>query len=199
MHTGNNMKQQKMILKNLFSQFLISIQKMMLTSKNSQQKNACFALIVMFVFQKINLLIKQILAPVWIRGERNQDWPGYYFHLEPGKSFLGGGTWQPDPDKLKKVRQEIDYCFDEFKKIISSKKFKTLYGDLYTGEGIQLSKVPQGFEKDNPASEYLKFKSWLVIADIKDADLTSKDLVSKTVAAFGIMQPFVKFLNRPLE
>jgi len=124
---------------------------------------------------------------------------GYYFHLEPGKSFLGGGLWQPDPDKLKKVRQEIDYCFDEFKKIVSLKKFKTLYGDLYTGDGIQLSKVPQGFEKDNPASEYLKFKSWLVITDIKDADLTSKDLVSKTVAAFGIMQPFVKFLNRPLE
>jgi len=38
-----------------------------------------------------------------------------------------------------------------------------------------------------------------VIADVKDADLTSKDLVSKTVVAFGIMQPFVKFLNRPLE
>jgi uncharacterized protein (DUF2461 family) len=59
--------------------------------------------------------------------------------------------------------------------------------------------VPQGFEKDNVASEYLKFKSWLVISDIKDADITSKDLVSKTVTAFAIMQPFIKFLNRPLE
>ena len=96
-------------------------------------------------------------------------------------------------------KKGIYRSFNEFKKIVSLKKFKTLYGDLYTGEGIQLSKVPQGFEKDNPASEYLKFKSWLVTTDIKDADLTSKDLVSKTVAAFGIMQPFVKFLNRPLE
>ena len=124
---------------------------------------------------------------------------GYYFHCEPGQSFVGGGLWMPMPEELKKVRQEIDYCFDEFKKLISSKKFTAIYGNLYTGEGTQLSKVPQGFEKDNPASEYLKFKSWLVIADIKDADLTSKDLVSKTVAAFAIMQPFVKFLNRPLE
>jgi uncharacterized protein (TIGR02453 family) len=133
------------------------------------------------------------------RGGKKSGLAGYYFHLEPGKSFLGGGIWQPDPDKLKKVRQEIDYCFDEFKKIVSSKKFKTIYGDLYTGEGIQLSKVPQGFEKDNPAAGYLKFKSWLVINDISDEELTSKNLVNKTIDAFCIIQPFVKFLNRPLE
>src|ERR1043166_7418276 len=132
------------------------------------------------------------------KGGKKSGFAGYYFHLEPGKSFLGGGLWMPSDDALKKVRQEIDYCFDEFKKIVSSQKFKTIYGDLYTGEGIQLAKVPQGFEKDNPASEYLKFKSWLVLTDIRDADLISKDLVSKTVAAFEIMQPFVKFLNRPL-
>ena len=150
-------------------------------------------------FSKDKSPYKTNLGASMDKGGKKSGLAGYYFHVEPGKSFLGGGLWQPEPDKLKKVRQEIDYCFDEFKKIIASKKFKTLYGDLYTGEGIQLSKVPQGFEKDNPASEYLKFKSWLVITDIKDADLTSKDLVSKTVAAFGIMQPFVKFLNRPLE
>ena|SRR5438067_325647 len=133
------------------------------------------------------------------KGGKKSGLAGYYFHLEPGKSFLGGGIWMPQPDSLKKVRQEIDYCFDEFKKIISNKKFKTVYGDLYTGENVQLSKVPQGFEKNNPAAEYLKFKSWLVLADVSDSALTSKDLVAKTVEAFYVMQPFVKFLNRPLE
>jgi uncharacterized protein (TIGR02453 family) len=132
------------------------------------------------------------------KGGKKSGFAGYYFHLEPGKSFLGGGLWMPSADALKKVRQEIDYCFDEFKKIISSKKFKTIYGELYTGEGIKLSKVPQGFEKNNPAAEYLKFKSWLVLTDISDAELTSKNLVPKTVDAFCLMQPLVKFLNRPL-
>src|SRR5262249_20572409 len=132
------------------------------------------------------------------KGGKKSGLAGYYFHLEPGKSFMGGGLWQPESEALKKVRQEIDYCFDEFKKIISSKKFKTVYGEMYTGEGIQLSKVPQGFEKDNPAAEYLKFKSWLVLADISDAELTSKNLVMKTVDAFRQLQPLVKFLNRPL-
>ena len=132
------------------------------------------------------------------KGGKKSGFAGYYFHLEPGKSFLGGGLWMPSADALKKVRQEIDYCFDEFKKIVSSKKFKTIYGELYTGEGIKLSKVPQGFEKNNPAAEYLKFKSWLVLTDISDSELTSKNLVPKTVDAFCLMQPLVKFLNRPL-
>ncbi|HEV8286530.1 MAG TPA: DUF2461 domain-containing protein [Chitinophagaceae bacterium] len=133
------------------------------------------------------------------KGGKKSGLAGYYFHLEPGKSFLGGGIWMPQPDALKKVRQEIDYCFDEFKKILTSKRFKTIYGELYTGEGVQLSKVPQGFEKDNPAAEYLKFKSWLVMTDVSDKDLTSKNLLTKTVDAFYLMQPFIRFLNRPLE
>jgi uncharacterized protein (TIGR02453 family) len=132
------------------------------------------------------------------KGGRKSGLAGYYFHLEPGKSFLGGGIWMPQPDYLRKIRQEIDYCLDEFIKILSAKKFKALYKDLYIGEDVQLTKVPQGFEKDNPAAEYLKFKSWLVLADINDSTLTSKDLLSKTVDAFHVMQPFVKFLNRPL-
>ena len=133
------------------------------------------------------------------KGGKKSGLAGYYFHLEPGRSFLGGGLWMPQPDALKKVRQEIDYCFDEFKKIISSKKFKTVYGELYTGEGVQLTKVPQGFEQTNPAAEYLKFKSWLVLTDLSDADLTSKNLLKRTVDAFGLLQPMVKFLNRPLQ
>lgn len=132
------------------------------------------------------------------KGGRKSGLAGYYFHVEPGKSFLGGGIWMPQPDYLRKIRQEIDYCLDEFIKILRAKKFKALYKDLYIGEDVQLTKVPQGFEKDNPAAEYLKFKSWLVLADIDDSTLTSKDLLNKTVDAFYVMQPFVKFLNRPL-
>jgi uncharacterized protein (TIGR02453 family) len=132
------------------------------------------------------------------KGGKKSGLAGYYFHLEPGKSFIGGGLWIPQPDALKKVRQEIDYCFDEFKKIIASKKFKTVYGELYTGEGVQLSKVPQGFEKENPAAEYLKFKSWLVLRDISDQIVTSKDLLKTTIDSFCVLQPFIRFLNRPL-
>jgi uncharacterized protein (TIGR02453 family) len=133
------------------------------------------------------------------KGGKKSGLAGYYFHLEPGKSFVGGGLWMPEPPIVKRVRQEIDYSLDEFKKIVTGKKFKEYYGDLYTGENVQLAKVPQGFEKDNPAAEYLRFKSWLVLHELPDAELTSAGLVKNVVTAYKLMQPLVKFLNRAVE
>jgi uncharacterized protein (TIGR02453 family) len=36
----------------------------------------------------------------------------YYLHIEPNNCFVGGGVYNPQPDQLKKIRQEIDYAFD---------------------------------------------------------------------------------------
>lgn len=150
-------------------------------------------------FSKDKTPYKKNFAASLDKGGKKSGLAGYYFHLEPGHSFLAGGLWMPEAEALKKLRQEIDYCCDEFRKIVEAKKFKSLYGGLYTGEGVQLSKIPRGFDNDNPAAEYLKFRSWLVLADIPDSILTSKELLKRTVDAFAIMQPFIKFLNRPLE
>jgi uncharacterized protein (TIGR02453 family) len=132
------------------------------------------------------------------KGGKKSGLAGYYFQIEPGNSFIGGGLWQPEPEKMKNVRQEIDYCFGEFENIINSKKFKATFGELYTGEDVKLTRVPQGFDKENPAAEYLKFKSWLVTAELNDELLSSKRLLKTTIEAFVLMQPFIKFLNRAI-
>ena len=124
---------------------------------------------------------------------------GYYFHLEPGSGFAGGGIYMPMPDELKKVRQEIDYNFKEFKKIIGSAKFKSVYGDLDRSAEYLLSRVPKGYEADNPAADYLKLKSFVAMVPVRDTDLTSKDLVKKTVTAFAALYPLIQFVNASLE
>lgn len=124
---------------------------------------------------------------------------GYYFHCEPGNSFVGGGLWQPMPDDLKKVRQEIDYCFDEFSKILTSKKFKTVYGEMYKGEDVSLTRPPKGYDETNPAIEFLKLKSFIAMRKIDDADLTSNTLSKKIAESFEALQPLVKFINAALE
>ena len=133
------------------------------------------------------------------KGGKKSSFAGYYFHCEPGNSFVGGGIWQPEPDKMKKVRQEIDYNWHEFKKLIGSKKFKTIYNDLYAGEDMSLSKVPQGFDKENPAAKYLMLKSWIAMRELKDADLTSKGLIKITLDTFDTLYPLLRFLNRAVE
>lgn len=132
-------------------------------------------------------------------GKKSFGTAGYYFHLQPGESFVGGGLYVPDSEALRKVRQEIDYNLADFKKIITNKKFKSLYGDFDRSKEFILTRVPKGYEPDNPAAEYLKFKSYITFVHIKDTDLTSKDLAKKTVQAFAVLQPLLDFLNQSVE
>ena len=128
-------------------------------------------------------------------GKKAWGTAGYYFHLEPGRCFAGGGLYGPMPDILKKVRQEIDYNYSDFKKLIGAKKFKSIYGDLDKSEEFMLSRVPKGYEPGNPAAEYLRLKSYIAMIKLSDADLASKNLVKKTVAAFEALQPLIGFIN----
>lgn len=151
-------------------------------------------------FSKDKTPYKIHLAGSMTKGGKKSPLAGYYLHIEPdGKSILAGGLWMPESEKLKKVRQEIDYCFDEFSKIVSNKKFKAQFGDLDRSEEFSLVKVPQGFDKDNPAAEYLKLKSWLVARTFTDAEVTSKDFLKKVTEGMEAMQPFLAFLNRAID
>jgi uncharacterized protein (TIGR02453 family) len=169
------------------------------TIRELTAKNCLFRINRDIRFSKDKTPYKTNMGASINRGGRKSIYAGYYFHCEPGQSFVGGGIWMPMPEETKKVRQEIDYCLDEFRKIIESKKFKNVYGDLYKDKEVSLSRVPQGFEKDHPAADYLKLKSWIAMQSLKDADLTSKELVKKTLIAFETLQPMVQFINRSLE
>ena len=103
------------------------------------------------------------------------------------------------PEELKKVRQEIDYNFDLFKKIIGSKKFKAFYRDLDNSDEFLLKRIPKGYEADNPAAEYLRLKSFIAFVHIGDAELTSNNLLKKTLVAFEILQPLNDFINEAVN
>ena len=105
----------------------------------------------------------------------------------------------PEPSDLKKVRQEIDYNWDEFRSIVTNKTFKKIFGDLYQGDDVKLTTTPKGYEKDHPAISYLKLKSFIAETGFADEELTKASLHKKTVAAFEALQPLLEFINRALE
>ena len=150
-------------------------------------------------FSKDKTPYKQHMGASFDRGGKKSGFAGYYLHIEPGnKSMAGGGIWMPEAAALKKIRQEIDYGWDEFANILNEPAFKKVYGDLEQGE-FKLSREPKGYEKNNPAIEYLKLKSLVATEPLTDVDLTSKDLLKKIVAAFTALMPLIKFINRSLE
>ncbi|WP_121353817.1 DUF2461 domain-containing protein [Flavisolibacter nicotianae] len=133
------------------------------------------------------------------RGGRKSGFAGYYFHLEPGASFIGGGLWMPEAPALKNMRQEIDYNWEEFQAIIKEKNFKKTYADVYKAGEVSLTTMPKGYEKDNPAADYLRLKSFIAETSIADEELTKASLHKKTLAAFETLQPLLNFINRTIE
>ena len=143
-------------------------------------------------FSKNKSPYKNNMGTHLIKGGKKSGNAGYYFHLEPGASFAGGGIWQPMPDKLKIIRNEIYDNIDEFKSIIGDKNFKTTFGEI---SGDRLKTPPKGFPKDFPDIDLLKFKSFTVFKNIPDNMLLSKNLTSEISAIFKQMYPFNRFIN----
>jgi uncharacterized protein (TIGR02453 family) len=124
---------------------------------------------------------------------------GYYLHIEPGGSFAGGGVYMPPPDLLRKIRQEIDYNTDQWKKIISSRSFKSVYGTLNINKETSLSRPPKGYEATHPAAQFLMLKSYVATIQLSDKELLSADLPKRLLSAFSALQPLIHFLNEALN
>jgi len=150
-------------------------------------------------FSKDKSPYKTNMGVYFSKGGKKGNTAGYYFHLEPGNSFIAGGLWMPLPVDLKKVRQEIDYNWDEFNKIINSRKFKTAFGELDRSSEYVLSRPPKGYDENNPAIGFLKMKSFIASVKITDTDLATKDLVKKIVMQFESLKPLIDFMNRAIE
>jgi uncharacterized protein (TIGR02453 family) len=82
-------------------------------------------------------------------GGKKSGGPGYYLHLEPGRSFLAGGIYMPEAPVLAAIRQEIDYDLKGFNAILSKPNFKKAFGGI--SEEGSLVRPPKGYDESNPA------------------------------------------------
>lgn len=122
--------------------------------------------------------------------------PGYYIHIEKGKSFVAGGFYSPENIDLKKIRKEIAFFHDDLEAIVQDKNFKKYYSGL--DKNNTLKTAPKDFDKEHPAIEFLKLKSFTVSHPISDKELFDKDFVKKTSQKLIAIKPLIDFLNRGL-
>ena len=128
---------------------------------------------------------------------RKSGHAGYYLHIEPnGQTMVGGGMYCPESAILQKVRQEIDYCGDEFKKIVEDVNFTSTFGSLWRGD--RLKTAPKGYPKDHENIEILKNKSFVAMGTISDKDALTTDMVKLVVERSKLIYPLNQFLNRAM-
>ena len=137
---------------------------------------------------------------VWMStGAKGANRAGYYVHIEKGASFIAGGFYSPDAEDLKKVRKEIAFFHDDLEAILADKNFKKEFGSLDINESNSLKSMPRGYEKDHPAIEFLKLKSFTATQKYDISEVTQKDFVSKMSKKLIALKPLNEFINRALE
>lgn len=126
-------------------------------------------------------------------GRKNGDrFAGYYLHLEPGSCMVAGGAYMPPTPWLSAIREKIAENPSDFIKIISSRRFKEAFGNL-TGE--KLKTTPKGYPSDHPQIDLLRHKSYLVVSEITDKEVTDPGFMSKVIQLFKAMKPLNDYLN----
>lgn len=117
---------------------------------------------------------------------------GYYFHIQPGSCFIGGGFWDPSPSDLLHIRKQIQADPAPLRRILASASFKNHFGIL---EGEQVKSAPKGFDKSDPAIDLLRYKQFLISEKYSDAQATSKDFPQLVLGTFKAMLPFFDYMT----
>ena len=120
---------------------------------------------------------------------------GYYFHIEPGNSFIAGGFWGPSPEDLKRIRDEFAYDAEPLRKILKSKVFVKTFGNLI---GEQIKTTPKGYDANDPAIDLLRYKQFLVMRHFTDEEVMSKQFLKEADQTFRNMRPFFDYMSEVL-
>lgn len=161
------------------------------------QPDACVFRIYRDVrFSKDKSPYKTNLGAYLSPGGRKSMGPGYYFHLQPGKSFIAGGKHMPDSPELLKIRTAIAEDTDGFLKILNKKSCRDTFGEM---RGDRLKTAPKGFDPAHKAIEMLKLKEFMAYTEFPDdAFVTSPEFPKHLVKTCREMYPLVTFLRSAL-
>ncbi len=117
---------------------------------------------------------------------------GYYFHIEPGGSFIAGGFWAPNSPDLKRMREDIAFDDKPLRKIISDPTFVETFGEL---KGDAVKTAPKGFSREHPAIDLLRHKQFIVTRNFTDKEVKADDFLEKVVISFCNMRPFFDYMS----
>lgn len=132
---------------------------------------------------------------IQFRHERAKDVhaPGFYVHIEPGRCFLGAGSWMPDKDALAAYRRAVA------ERTADWRKTQRRLGDWELDRGQSLKRPPRGFDADHPAIEDIKLKWFILSQTTDDEDFLADDAIEEVAARFRQSKPFLKFLADALK
>ncbi|MFO7934871.1 MAG: DUF2461 domain-containing protein [Bacteroidales bacterium] len=131
------------------------------------------------------------------RGGRQSNDAGYYFHLQPGASFMAAGVYMPPKEQLHLIRQEIVFNPEAFREVFHDPWINKHY--QRSGDQDKLKKGPADFPGDTEMIEEIKYKHYIFSKSYSDQEIVSKDFPQRLVEDYRGLFPVVHYLNNALS
>ncbi len=121
---------------------------------------------------------------------------GYYLWIKPGASRAGCGFSYPNPEDLKRIREDILRNYDAWNNLLKTKSIKTNFGSM---KGEQVKTVPRGFPKDHPAIALLRYRQYWFERPFTDSEVLATDFVGRVNRTFKGIRPFFDYMSEVLN
>ncbi len=119
---------------------------------------------------------------------------GYSLHIEPGGSYASAGIFRTERGPLTKIRDRISGRFADWKSIVENPEVQRVFPDGFIAPSV-LTNGPKGFDKDDPAIEYLKLEGFSLNHRMSDAAMSGDGAPAEWITAHRTASPLVEFIN----
>ena len=119
----------------------------------------------------------------------------YYFHIQPGNSYISGGFYGPNPDDLKRIRQDIDMNYSDWRKLMNSAGIKKTFGTFIEE---RVATAPRGYAANHPAIDLLRQKTFYMRHYFTNEEVLSPGFLDNMNKTFRALRPFLDHMSEIL-
>lgn len=130
----------------------------------------------------------------WEGAGKKTEVPGFYFHLSPDETWIGGGLYVFPRDVLTAYRQAVD---DDSSSNALAEAIHAVEAAGYPVQGEMYKRVPREYDADHPRADLLRYKGMFTTSgQIARAVVTSPELVDVCFAHCQAIAPLQQWFVR---
>jgi uncharacterized protein (TIGR02453 family) len=117
---------------------------------------------------------------------------GYYYQVEPGKSYVAGGFFGPNSQDLLHLRKQISQEPEPLQEVLESVDFKRYFGSL---QGEKVKTTPKGFSAEDQVIDLLRHKQFLVYRYFVDEQVLDESFADELDQSFRAMRSYFDVMS----
>lgn len=132
-----------------------------------------------------------VSAFISAQGRKGKSLPGWYFHLEPGRLMIGGGSYSIERAMLDHVWNKIALEHQRFRSIIEDQIFVNHFEQVRGDKYKRVSKELKSFAATEPL---VANKQYFYMAEMPGDTIAREDITHYTMQFFKAGKPLNDFL-----